>query len=225
MKIGTASRNAVDSAVGVELLEALRSTDTPQQRLEAEDFSQSLPRRLGLSGVIERQIERYARLEEDGEGLAPSDAEDLFRLINRRSDAADVFRRAGRELAGRALEARGIGSRALSWTGPAALARWMALRASARLARRVSPGGSVRTERDPPSLIVEDCLPARACGVPDGCELLTEALDRFLRAYAGSEAPAVHPLCESRADAACVFRLDLREEDGEARSEGAPARA
>ncbi len=205
----------MDSAVGVVLLEALRSTDTPPEILEAEDFTQSLPRRLGLSGVIERQIERYTRLEEEGQGLEPSDAEDLFRLISRREDSGDVFRRAGRELARRELGSRSIGSKALSWTGPTVLTRWLALRAAARLAHRVSPIGSVRTERTPPSLVVEGCLPARACESPDGCEILARGLETFLGAYTGSEAPVVHPMCESTSDPACVFRLASRNEDGE----------
>lgn len=217
MILRTTSRDAVDSAVGVVLLEALRSTDTPPETLEAEDFSQSLPRRLGLSGVIERQIERYTRLEEDGEGLDPSAAEDLFRLISRRDDSRDVFRRAGRDLARRELESRGIGSKALAWTGPSVLTHWLALRAAARLARRVSPSGSVRTERNPPSLIVEDCLPARACRGRDGCQLLARGLQTFLEAYAGSEARVVHPMCESAADPACIFRLPSRSEDEEGR--------
>lgn len=209
------SRDAVDSAVGVVLLEALRSTDTPPETLEAEDFTQSLPRRLGLSGVIERQIERYTRLEEEGRGLEPSAAEDLFRLISRREDARDVFRRAGRELARRGLRSRGIGAKALSWAGPRFLTRWLALRAAARLARRVSPGGSVRTERDPPSLVVEGCLPARACEGPDGCDLLSQGLETFLGAYAGSEVPVVHPMCESAAEPACVFRLASRSREAD----------
>ena len=204
----------MDSAVGVVLLEALRSTDTPPETLEAEDFTQSLPRRLGLSGVIERQIERYTRLEEEGEGLEPSAAEDLFRLISRREDSGDVFRRAGRDLARRELRSRGIGSKALSWTGPTVLTRWLALRAAARLARRVSPVASVRTDRDPPSLVVEGCLPARACQGRDGCELLARGLQTFLEGYAGSETPVVHPMCESVGDPACVFRLASRSEGG-----------
>lgn len=204
----TGSREAVDSSVGVALLEALRSSDTPPETLEAEDFSQSLPRRLGLSGVIERQIERYARLEDEGEGLPASDAEDLFRLIGRRSDAGDVFRRAGRALAERDLRGRSLGSRAVSRAGPGALARWMALRAAAGLARRVNPAASVRTERDPPSLVVEGSLPARACGGPEGCELLAEGLEAYLSSYAGTDSSGVHPLCESTGDSACVFRLE-----------------
>ena len=203
----------MDSAVGVVLLEALRSTDTPPETLEAEDFTQSLPRRLGLSGVIERQIERYTRLEEEGEGLEPSAAEDLFRLISRREDSGDVFRRAGRDLARRELRSRGIGSKALSWTGPTVLTRWLALRAAARLARRVSPVASVRTDRNPPSLVVEGCLPARACQGPDGCEVLAQGLETFLEAYSGSEAPVVHPMCESASESACVFRVASASED------------
>lgn len=207
MFLRSAGGDAVDSGVGVTLLEALRSTDTPSETLEAEDFSQSLPRRLGLSGVIDRQIERYARMADRGEDLAPADAADLFRLISRRSDAGDVFRRAGRALAGRDLESRGLGSRAISWAGPAVLTRWLALRAATGLARRVNASASVRSERDPPTLVVEGCLPARACDDRDGCELLAAGLQAYLASYAGADGRAVHPLCESVGDPACVFRL------------------
>ena len=46
--------------IALILLESLRELDTPPEVIEDEAFNISLPRRLGLSDVIDGQMRRYA---------------------------------------------------------------------------------------------------------------------------------------------------------------------
>lgn len=211
----------VQPRVALALLEALRTSDTPSEVLEAEDFSQSLPRRLGLSAVIASQIQRYEALQERNRELDASEVVDLFQLISRRPDASSVFRRAGDHLSREELGGRSAVARGTTRILPDFAARALALRRLRRLAAAVSPYAGVRSERKPPSLIVEGCLPAFACDSPKGCLLLTGPVQSFLGTYLGIEAEVVHPLCEARGDSACVWRLDPERETGESSPEAA----
>lgn len=200
--------------VALALLEALRTSDTPTRTLEAEDFSQSLPRRLGLNEVVARQIQRYETLRKRNRMLEGEELANLFRLVGRRPDAGNVFERAGTILAEQDLDDRSLASRLLSRIMPAAMARRAAARATESLARRVNPGATVRRELTPLTLIVEGALPAGACGNSHGCRLLKAALESFSTWYLGAEAVAAHPLCEARGDSACLWRS--REDAGPA---------
>lgn len=197
----------VQPRVALALLEALRTSDTPSEILEAEDFAQSLPRRLGLSSVIARQIQRYEGLEKQSRALEASEVVDLFQLVSRRPDAVRVFRRAGEHLARQELEGRSMLARGATRILPDFAARTLALRRLCRLAAAVNPAAGIRSERNPASLIVEGCLPAYACDSPEGCLVLVAPVQSFLNSYLGLEAEAVHPLCEAAGDSACVWRL------------------
>ena len=48
------------------ILESVRTHDRPAEVLEDEDLTISLPRRLGLTGVIETQIYRYQAAQKAG---------------------------------------------------------------------------------------------------------------------------------------------------------------
>lgn len=199
--------------VALALLEALRTSDTPTRTLEAEDFTQSLPRRLGLNEVVARQIRRYETLRKRKRKLDASELADLCRLVGRRPDAGDVFARAGRLLAREHMEDRSLPARVGARLLPEPLARRRAASTLEKLARRVNPGATVRRELVPLTLIVEGSLLAKACGDSHGCRLLLASLEALAAGYLGEEIAAAHPLCEARGDSACVWRP--REEAGE----------
>ena len=54
-----ASRRRVQAIVALRLLEVMRDQDLPVEVLEEEDPAVTMPRRLGLSEVVERQIRSY----------------------------------------------------------------------------------------------------------------------------------------------------------------------
>ena len=81
----------VSPDVALALLEALRDADVPTEHLKHEDVQQSLPRRLGLSPVVEANIRRYAALSRDGGSIRAQEVGELFQLVSRRPDARSVF--------------------------------------------------------------------------------------------------------------------------------------
>lgn len=193
--------------VALALLEALRSSDAPDEVLEEEDVQQSLPRRLGLSEVVGTQIRRYRELKDRKAKMGARELADLFVLVARRPDAGAVFERAGDWLARRQLREKRLRRGMARAPLPAALQRHLALRTARSVAGQVNPGSSVRTERDPPALVLEGSLPA-AAGVPEACHVVRSALSTSLALH-GLEPGAggtQHPLCESRGDSCCLWR-------------------
>ncbi len=91
----------VDAAVALAILEGLRAADRPEEYLEDEDLSITLPRRLGLSDVVGRGIRRYDEEARRGRRVAESEVADLVALVVRRGDADEVFHGVGRSLAER----------------------------------------------------------------------------------------------------------------------------
>lgn len=88
----------VKAIVGLRLLEVVRDLDLPTELLEEEDPAQTIPRRLGLSDVVDRKIRAYGDDVRKGVHLMDQGITDLFTLVNRRSDSDEVFFNTGREL-------------------------------------------------------------------------------------------------------------------------------
>ena len=88
----------VKAIVGLRLLEVVRDRDLPTELLEEEDPARTIPRRLGLSDVVDRQIRTYGDDVQKGVRLTDQGITDLFTLVNRRSDSDEVILNTGREL-------------------------------------------------------------------------------------------------------------------------------
>ena len=56
----------VKAIVGLRLLEVVRDRDLPTELLEEEDPARTIPRRLGLSDVVDRQIRAYGLMSGKG---------------------------------------------------------------------------------------------------------------------------------------------------------------
>lgn len=201
----------VSPLVALGLLEALRSTDTPEEILEDENLQSSLPRRLGLSDAVGGQIRRYEQLVEGKGTLVAREVADLLVLVDRRPDSPDVFDRAGVWLARRRRTAGGLRRRFAGVPLPGMIRRRLALRTARRVAKLVNPGADVRSETGPPSIVVEGSLPA-AAGTPDACRMVAAALTDALESHGvtgeDTEPPRIeHPSCETRGEGRCVWRL------------------
>lgn len=206
-----ATHARVSPLVALALLEALRSTDTPEEILEDENLQSSLPRRLGLSDAVEAQIHRYQELADGKETLGAGEVADLLVLVHRRPDASDVFRRAGEWLARQRRTAGGVRRNLAGLPLPGIVRRRLALRTARRVAQLVNPDADVRTETSPPGVVVEGSFPA-AAGTPDACRMVGSALARALEVHGvnaeGSDGPrTIHATCEIRGDDRCVWRL------------------
>ncbi|MDP2471874.1 MAG: hypothetical protein Q8W46_13480 [Candidatus Palauibacterales bacterium] len=192
--------------VAIVLLESLRDVDTPAEVLEDEAFHISLPRRLGLSDVIDGQMRRYADMRKRRRQLEASEFVDLLRLIARRPDARMVFEaagdRLGSEYVSRTHHAGGFARR----LAPAGIRRRALLRHLRRVAASLSPGSSIRSDRTDPSVSVAGCLPAAADDSGVACGIITAAFTACAHGL-GEVAPVSHPTCESRGDEACRWEV------------------
>lgn len=201
---------AVSPLLALALLEALRSADTPRDRLEDEDLQQSLPRRLGLSQAVAAEIRRYHQLLDAGESITGEEAGDLLTLVARRADAVQVFEEAGRWLARRRLEGS-LSGRFAGTPLPSAVRTRLALRTARGIAHTVTPGSVIDSETGPPALTVEASLLAAVTGSPDGCGIIRSAVEASFGAHQPGRqdtfrGEVVHPLCEARGDGCCLWR-------------------
>jgi hypothetical protein len=87
--------------VGLVLLEVIRVRDLPSEVLDSEDPARTMPRRLGLSNIVDQQIRRFRDEIRRRERMSDREARDLFHLVLRRPDSEEVFLQAGELLAGR----------------------------------------------------------------------------------------------------------------------------
>ncbi|MGH7447075.1 MAG: hypothetical protein ACRELT_05925, partial [Longimicrobiales bacterium] len=90
---------SVSAAFPLALLESVRSHDRPGEVLEDEDLTISLPRRLGLTGVIETQIFRYEAAQKAGRDVPLHEVMSLIRLVMRRPDSEPILRETGQRMA------------------------------------------------------------------------------------------------------------------------------
>src|SRR5437773_6434490 len=92
-------KDHVIAALPVALLEATRSHDRPTEVLEDENVTLSLPRRLGLSNVVDTQIRRYEDAVRSGRRIPLDEFTSLLKLVLRRPDAEPILREAGARVA------------------------------------------------------------------------------------------------------------------------------
>ncbi|MEE9206873.1 MAG: hypothetical protein V3U67_00665 [Gemmatimonadota bacterium] len=196
----------VQPVVALAILESLRVTDTPSETIDDEEFTQSLPRRLGLSEVIDTQIRRYTSMRDSGYTLEVGELNDLLRLIGRRPDAEAVFAAAGTRLARQHFDDQFALTRVGRRLFPAQVRERFMLRSAGRIARAVSPSSAVSTSRSPPELAVEDCVLSE---VANGlaCSMLTAAMQECLERYEKDGGLVQHESCKGRGSEACTWSV------------------
>jgi hypothetical protein len=193
----------------------MRDLDLPIEILEAEDPAVTMPRRLGLSDVVERQIRTYR--DDLRRRVRHTDGEvaDLFRLVVRRPDAEEIFLRAGRTLAG-SVERRGW-KRLLPRRLALALARSRVRRSLTRLfGRRMGGFGRGAFSVEGRSLLFMEADPGG-----HACFMVSGLCEGILEHATGQRARVAHVLCQSRGDALCRWEgalLDEAPEVGDAPS-------
>ncbi len=162
-------------------------------------------RRLGLSPTVAAQIQRYRQSAERGGTVDTDEVLSVMRLIRRRPDAALVFADAGRRAARYAARARGRSSRTLMRICPKRVARRLALRSVARLARTIFDGELSERDR-----IVEIRMtaPLSIVAAPGGeaCLFYGSAYQEMLRGLTGFEDALLHENCLSRGQPVCLWR-------------------
>jgi hypothetical protein len=200
------NRPRVAAVFGLTLLEVLRDQDRPTEVLQDEDVSVTMPRRLGLSDVVERQIRTYREAVRKRRRMSDDQMRDLVRLVIRRPDAEDVFRVAGHQLAGGGSEddpEPGALRRLLPRGLRFALARRrVRRRLRALFGRRVGafvPGPFALEGR---SLLFIQTDPGG-----DACHFLSGLCQTVLDQSVGDRVRVVHSQCESRGDDVCRWSV------------------
>jgi hypothetical protein len=203
----------VRAIVALRLLEAMHDQDLPGEILEGDAPTVTMPRRLGLSDVVDRQIRAYRSDVRRGVRLTDGEISDLFRLVIRRPDSEEIFFRVGQMLAGE--EGRG------GWTrlAPRQVARAVARSRVRRRLRRLfgrRMGGSVRGRFaiEGRSLLFIEADPGG-----DACALVSGLCQAILERTAGHPARVQHTLCQSRNDALCRWEA-VSEDHSRSESDG-----
>lgn len=215
----TRSPEKVHPGIALALLTSLRDQDTPDEAIEDEAFAHSLPRRLGLNDVINVQMHRYADLKEAGRSLALSEFLDLVRLISRRPDAVEIFRRAGAALAAERFADTGALRRAVRRLSTEKARRRRLRRSMTRAAKALTPGAGIVADRDPPGMVIADCALAPVGIEGNACEILTAVLDVCVAELWDAERSARHVECLGRGDARCAWHVVARVDAGGATAE------
>ncbi len=194
-----AEKPRIRARVALCLLQAIRDHDLPPEVLEDENVSVTLPRRFGLSGVVESQIHQLSQAARRGSRGPDSQVYDLIRLVIRRPDAEDLFHWVGRELS-RQEKSRP----ALRWVVlqrlTLRLARRRAERGLANLFGRPvvgkADGGKVVLEAQDPFLVEAD--PGG-----DACHIVTGYLEEVLGRSLRRAVEVRHLQCRGRRDPLC----------------------
>lgn len=206
------SRSAADAPPGhvlpafpLALLEEVRAHDHPGEVLEDEDLMVSMPRRLGLTGVVFTQIRRYEEAARTGRTVPYGEVISLIQLVLRRPDAGTILWATGRTMALRRMERvprlliRVV--RLLPGSGAGSAARVVR-----RLLRALSGGGSIKVSQRPFRVTFDDCPLATLDALGTGCSLYTGAVQTIIEAYTGRATPVAHVLCRARGDAVCEWQ-------------------
>lgn len=190
------------------ILESVRDHDRPEEVLEDEDLTASLPRRLGLTGVVESQIHRYRIARKRREKIRFEEVGDLLRLVLRRPDAEAILQEAGRTLArhhGRTLLYRvATAAKVL----PQSLTSRLAVRGVRRLMRRIGGGVPTRVRRNPLTVEADSPVTARADRLGVACILYASAIEEAFQHATGRRPRVEHPRCVARGDDSCVWQVD-----------------
>jgi predicted hydrocarbon binding protein len=187
------------------LLETMRDMDRPEEVLEGENLTASMPRRLGLSDVVYLQIHKFREESKKKRLQTPAVVADLIRLVIRRPDADEIFEEAGRRVARHAWGEKSGASR--RWLK--LLPSGMRLRAAAKGARRMMGelAGSAELEVTNKPFGVR--LRGSLTGVADpggaACAFYTGALSELMTQYTGRKHHAQHARCETRGGGSCEW--------------------
>ena len=190
------------------LLETLRDSDRPEEILEDEDVTISLPRRLGLSDVVMSQI-RHFQDEVRGRRLqSAASMMDLVRLVVRRPDAEAIFVQAGRRVAQHAWQQRSGMSRSMLRVTPTPLSRGAARRAARRLFKKLVGDGQLSVGRWPVVLTIRNSLTARADPSGAACAFYAGAFSEIMELHTRRRYRVLHEECIARGAPACLWTVE-----------------
>jgi len=196
-----AGRSRVSPLVALTLLEVIQMRDKPSEVFEEEDTSVTIPRRLGLSDVVERQVMHYQ--EEVGRGRKISDEEfsNLVGLVIKRPDSEDVLLECGKRLGN---GPSGLRSRFIPRRMAIAFARrHVRRRLKALFGRRIGGFASGGFTMEGRALLFMQADPGG-----DACLLVSGLCSAVLGATIQGAPDVEHLACEARGDVFCRWGIE-----------------
>ncbi len=175
--------------------------------LEDEDLAASLPRRLGLTGVVESQIHRYRIARRRRERVSADDVVDLLRLVMRRPDCEPILREAGHDLAKHHHRKVLYRLSALARVLPEGIGSWVAQRSVNALMRRIG-GAGFHTLRSPFRVESRGAVTARADPHGVACVLYAAATEEAYHQATGRRPAVTHPECEAKGGERCLWQVE-----------------
>jgi hypothetical protein len=201
---------SVPALIPLSLLEAIRNLDTPVEDGLDELAEEIVVRRLGLSPTVAAQIQRYRQTTERGGAVDLDETLSVLRLVGRRPDASLVFADAGRRAARYARKTGGRSLRTLARVSPRGVARRLALRSAARLARTIFDG-ELHARSQGVEFRMGAPLSIQALPTGEACLFYGSVYLELLRGLTGFEGALMHERCRSRGDEACLWRTAVAE--------------
>ena len=196
----------VTAAFPLALLESVRSHDRPGEVLEDEDLMISLPRRLGLTGVIETQIFRYEAAQKAGRSVRLDEVISLLRLMMRRPDAEPILRETGQRMARWYFRRTPEAWIRILHRGPARLGLRSARRAAVGALRALRTGDRIDSGK-PFTIRISNSTTARLEESGAGCTIITGLIEEQLLMSTGKPRRVRHTCCLARGDDRCEWEL------------------
>ena len=203
-----AAREAdVAAFLPLALLHSVRTHDRPEEVLEDENLTVSLPRRLGLSDVIHTQIRRYEEATRKGRPVPARELVDLLRLVIRRPDAEEILDEAGRGVVALYLDGLGERRARIARLLPRALRSAALLRRARLLARRTAAGARPQVEKAPVRVRLEDSITAAVDPGGVACALYSSIFAALAARYLKTSPRVEHTRCEARGNEVCEWTV------------------
>ena len=198
----------VDALLPLSLLESVRGADTPEDA-EAEYVHELRNKRLGLSDTVYAEIQRYTEDARKNRRVGNEKAVAIATLIGRRPDAASVFERAGKRLAGQMYVAVPAVRRGMVRFLPAFVSRPLALAAARRVARRYL-NASVSRVGGYVMLAVPESATANTGPKGVGCKFYEAGFGELMRLLVEGGGAIEHVRCMERNEGSCEWRAEWR---------------
>jgi hypothetical protein len=199
-------RRRVAAVFGLTLLEVLQQQDRPSEVLEDENVSETMPRRLGLSEVVDRQVRTYREAVRKRRRMGDDEMQALVQLVIRRPDSEDIFRRTGRLLAG-ALPGKGPEMSRRRRLVPSGFAYALARREVRKGLRGLFGRKIGGFAPGPFALEGRSLLFIQTDPGGDACAFLSGFCQTVLERRVDAGCRVVHAQCQSRGDEICRWTV------------------
>ena len=192
----------VHARVALTLLETVRDNDRPGELLGDENVTVTMPRRFGLSYVVEAQIQRYRQETKRGCRIPEQEIRDLIRLVSRRPDAGAILLGVGRSLTN---DDGGGGWRRLL---PERLALKLARMRLQRRFRVLFGSKFLSAPRGEFLLLATNDVLFKADPAGRACALVTGLSQVVLEGYGSGSRTVAHVSCRARGDSDCRWSFE-----------------